>query len=184
MAGRRTDTRERIQRVALELFAERGYERTTLSEVAERLQITRPALYYHFKAKEDILNSVIEDLLASIDGLVSWAHAQPATSEARHEILRRLAALLEGQWRPLVGFAQVNQGAMNDAPVGERLRTGILALLSVVTVPGADKVKQFESKLAVFALILGSVPFLFELDLPEEERATVALTVAMKLISD
>ena len=58
---RRGDTRTRIQQVALELFAEQGYERTSLREIAERLGVTKAALYYHFKSKEDIVRSFTED---------------------------------------------------------------------------------------------------------------------------
>src|SRR5215469_16465337 len=50
----RGGTRERIQAIALELFAEQGYEKTSLREIAERLGVTKAALYYHFKSKEDI----------------------------------------------------------------------------------------------------------------------------------
>src|SRR5215475_13717231 len=48
----RGDTRERIQSIALELFAEQGYEKTSLREIAERLGVTKAALYYHFRSKE------------------------------------------------------------------------------------------------------------------------------------
>src|SRR5580704_12464879 len=51
--ARRGDTRARIQQVALELFAEQGYDKTSLREIAERLDVTKAALYYHFKSKED-----------------------------------------------------------------------------------------------------------------------------------
>ncbi|MEV0383717.1 helix-turn-helix domain-containing protein [Nonomuraea sp. NPDC050643] len=184
MAGRRTDTRERIEQVALELFAERGYDKTTLQEVAERLQITRPALYYHFRTKEAILGSVVDRIGESIDELVGWARGQPATVESRREILRRISELLEDQWRPLFRFAQVNQGAMRDLPAGERLRAGVVSMLSLLAMPGAGAIKQFEARLAVFAVVLGSVPFLFDIGLDESERAAVALEVATKLISD
>ena len=40
----RTDTRSRVQKVALELFAEQGYEKTSLREIAERLGVTKAAL--------------------------------------------------------------------------------------------------------------------------------------------
>ena len=119
MVGRRTDTRARIQQVALEMFTEQGYDKTTLREVADRLQITRPALYYHFKAKEDILTSVIEDLTASMEELVEWAHAQPATPEARRDVLRRIADLMDGSLSGLVRFAQLNESVMQRFPVGE-----------------------------------------------------------------
>ncbi|MCW2946577.1 MAG: putative transcriptional regulator, TetR family, partial [Actinoallomurus sp.] len=49
MGERRSDTREKIQAVALELFAEHGYDKTSLREIAERLDVTKAALYYHFR---------------------------------------------------------------------------------------------------------------------------------------
>jgi AcrR family transcriptional regulator len=48
-------TRERILDVALELFSDQGYDGTSLREIAERLGVTKAALYYHFASKEDIL---------------------------------------------------------------------------------------------------------------------------------
>ncbi len=68
---RRGDTRQRIQDVALELFAEQGYEKTSLREIAERLDVTKAALYYHFKTKEEILVSIFDDLTQPILDSVS-----------------------------------------------------------------------------------------------------------------
>ncbi len=48
-------TRERILDVALDLFIEKGFDRTSLREIAERLGVTKAALYYHFASKDDIL---------------------------------------------------------------------------------------------------------------------------------
>lgn len=67
---RRGDTRRRIQDVALDLFAEQGYEKTSLREIAERLDVTKAALYYHFKTKEEILVSIFEDLTQPIEDLI------------------------------------------------------------------------------------------------------------------
>src|ERR1700710_715412 len=47
--------REVILDIALELFNEQGYDKTSLREIAERLKVTKAALYYHFERKEDIL---------------------------------------------------------------------------------------------------------------------------------
>lgn len=49
------DTRERILDVALDLFIEQGYDKTTLRQIADPLGFTQAAIYYHFAAKEDIL---------------------------------------------------------------------------------------------------------------------------------
>ncbi|HEX3898300.1 MAG TPA: helix-turn-helix domain-containing protein [Mycobacteriales bacterium] len=49
------DTREQILDVALELFVERGYDSTSLREIAERMGFSKAALYYHFPSKDAIL---------------------------------------------------------------------------------------------------------------------------------
>ena len=53
-------TRERILEVALELFSETGYDKTSLRNVAERVGVTKAALYYHFPSKESLLMALIE----------------------------------------------------------------------------------------------------------------------------
>ena len=57
MAG---DTRERILEAALELFAEKGYLGTSMSDIANRLGITKGALYKHYTGKQEILDSIVE----------------------------------------------------------------------------------------------------------------------------
>ncbi len=56
--------------MALELFAEQGYEKTSLREIAERLDVTKAALYYHFKTKEEIIVSLFQDLTKPIEELI------------------------------------------------------------------------------------------------------------------
>ena len=55
MVPTKPSTRERILEIALELFSEQGYDKTSLRDIAERLGTTKAALYYHFARKEDIL---------------------------------------------------------------------------------------------------------------------------------
>lgn len=47
--------REAVLRTAVQLFLEQGYHRATLNEVAERLNITKPAIYNYFRGKDEIL---------------------------------------------------------------------------------------------------------------------------------
>src|SRR5437762_11633700 len=90
----RTDTRSRVQKVALELCAEQGYEKTSLREIAERLGVTKAALYYHFKSKEDIVHSFTDDYFAELDALLDWAKDQPHGEENRREILDRYVGIV------------------------------------------------------------------------------------------
>lgn len=54
-------TRQRILNVARELFATYGYERTTIRAIATQLELTDPAIYYHFASKRILLDHVIEE---------------------------------------------------------------------------------------------------------------------------
>jgi AcrR family transcriptional regulator len=77
------DTRQRILDVSAELFVEQGYDGTSLREIAERLGVTKAALYYHFSSKEQILRALLEpgnvlltELLARLEaasGSEEWA---------------------------------------------------------------------------------------------------------------
>jgi len=55
-----------ILKVAARLFAERGYERTTLEMVADELGLSKPSLYYYVKSKEDILADIFQEIFQRI----------------------------------------------------------------------------------------------------------------------
>jgi AcrR family transcriptional regulator len=70
----RDEKREAVLRTAVQLFLEQGYHRATLNEVAERLNITKPALYNYFRSKEEILfecwalgQERVDDFIAAIN---------------------------------------------------------------------------------------------------------------------
>jgi len=54
------ERKSEILDAAEELFAAKGYERTSTGDILERVGIARGTLYYHFKSKEDILDALIE----------------------------------------------------------------------------------------------------------------------------
>ena len=53
-------TKEKILETALTLFAENGYNGTSMEQIAQDVGIKAPSLYKHFKGKEDILNTLID----------------------------------------------------------------------------------------------------------------------------
>ena len=66
-----SDTRQRILDVASELFAEQGYDATSLREIADRMGFTKAALYYHFQSKDDILKALVQPAFELVGELVS-----------------------------------------------------------------------------------------------------------------
>jgi len=75
------DTRTEILDVAFELFTEKGYDATSLREISERLGITKAALYYHFRSKEDILRVLLEPIGAILIELLSRLEAARDVNE-------------------------------------------------------------------------------------------------------
>ena len=57
-------TRARILASALTLFARKGYEHTTFTDIAARLKMTKGAVYWHFDTKETLLLALVDEMLA------------------------------------------------------------------------------------------------------------------------
>src|SRR2546423_257029 len=182
MDERRTDTREQIRRLALELFAERGYDATSLREIAERLGITKAAVYYHFKTKEEILASLVDDYLIEVDELVSWAQHQPATAATREQVLRRYHALLHERATPLAQLLHEGQAALREVAAGAQLRSRFDRLPDLLVecgAPGDAIDARLRARLAFVALHMGAHRF----GAGNEEARRAALQIALDLIS-
>jgi AcrR family transcriptional regulator len=174
--GRQTDTRSRAQKVALELFAEQGYEKTSLREIAERLGVTKAALYYHFKSKEDIVHSLTDDYFAEIDGLLDWAKNQPRTEQTRLELLDRYIGIVIGG-NEVFRFLEQNRAAMQAIEAGKdrfaRFRDRLDALVDVLAGPDAPLRDRVRATGAVLTVGATCVFYLEKLDDPDKLRAIV-----------
>ncbi|UNS99816.1 TetR family transcriptional regulator [Streptomyces tubbatahanensis] len=71
--NQQTTTRERILREAERLFVERGYHATALQEVADRVGITKAALYYHFSSKAQILGDLLDPMTNELEQVLTDA---------------------------------------------------------------------------------------------------------------
>jgi AcrR family transcriptional regulator len=174
------DTRLRIQEVALELFVEQGYEKTSLREIAEHLDVTKAALYYHFKSKEDIVISLFEDLTKPIDDLIAWAKEQPSDLETKLEVLRRYSEALDNA-APLFRFVQENQATMRELSVGENFKDRLKVLLDVLQIPDAALTDQVRCAAALFTMHAGTFT-LQELEGDPEDKRRAVLEVAQEMV--
>jgi AcrR family transcriptional regulator len=77
-----TETRQRIQDVARELFTEKGVQRTSLQDIANRLGITKPALYYHFSSREDLVRSIVVPFFDEGESFVAEHEARRGSARA------------------------------------------------------------------------------------------------------
>jgi AcrR family transcriptional regulator len=180
---RSRDTRSRLRELALTLFAEQGYEKTSLREIAERLGVTKAALYYYFKSKEDIVRSLVEDYVAELDELIAWAQAQPRSSATRAEIVRRYLHIVANGaevFRMLHQNQAAVSGLANAKERGELFKERLDALVDLLTPPDGSLREQIRAASCLMSVSFCCMHYQDRAASPAELEA-VLLDVALEL---
>lgn len=86
------DTKARILQEALDLFSREGYEAVSVSQIAGALDMTKGALYRHYKSKRDIFESILS-VMEQRDAQGAAAHQLPESPAAQTPEAYRAAAL-------------------------------------------------------------------------------------------
>jgi AcrR family transcriptional regulator len=153
------DTRERILETALDLFIERGYDKTSLREIAERVGVTKAALYYHFSSKEEIIRTLVAPLYEHVGPLAAALVSRPdikAWGEGLAGIVewvlpqRRLFELLENNRAILQELAQDSM----DPETHKALHEALDGVFTDEATPLRDRLRMAAS-LGVIAGVLG-----------------------------
>jgi AcrR family transcriptional regulator len=105
-------TRRHLLEVATDLFAERGYEGTSIEAVLEGARVSRGSLYHHFSGKEALFEAVVEDVHARV-GKATLAAAAEVGEDADAHTLLRTGYLA---WVRLAGEPFVRRILLIDAP--------------------------------------------------------------------
>jgi TetR/AcrR family acrAB operon transcriptional repressor len=89
-------TRATLLKTALSVFSAKGYAAATLDDVAKAARVTRGAIYWHFKSKADLYNTLVEEFSARGAAVVQQAVAEGGTLiEILRRVFIRQCALIE-----------------------------------------------------------------------------------------
>jgi AcrR family transcriptional regulator len=134
------DARGRLERAAMELYVERGFEQTTVAEIAKRAGLTERTFFRHFADKREVLfwgSAALQELLvnavagapdgaAPIDAIATALQAADAIFDERRDGARErqrvIAANVELQERELIKLAKLASAlaeALRGRGVGE-----------------------------------------------------------------
>jgi AcrR family transcriptional regulator len=94
--GRPGYDRDAVLAVAVQLFNEQGYDATSVADLAQRLGLTKSALYHHFASKEEVLAVALDAALGSLEAVLE--HAETIRGPA----IARLRAVIRGAADALV----------------------------------------------------------------------------------
>ena len=116
-------TRATVLKAALSVFSAKGYAAATLDDVATAAKFTRGAIYWHFKGKADLYNTLVEEMSARGASIVQKAVAEGGTLI---DILRRVfisqCALIEDdkEARAVMELALFKTGVDPDLQAGRK----------------------------------------------------------------
>ena len=169
-------TRERILAVAQELFTRQGYDKTSLRDIAERLEISKAALYYYFPRKEDILlelhlqlHTLGETVIAELEGAPDGTARVAIWPRLANEMIdfmvdNRELLLLHNRNRS--AFESLEPAMVRD---GRDIEARFERILSSPAMPLRERVRM-AAMVGVITEVFGESAAAFE-DVPPEELA-------------
>jgi AcrR family transcriptional regulator len=142
--------RDRLERAALELYSERGYDQTTTAEIAARAGVTERTFFRHFADKREVLFNAEAGLQQALAGALAdvpapvppWAavlqafrsmapvmESSRALAEARHRVIAATPALRERELSKAAAMGAVVADALRARGLPDR-RAALLAQVS------------------------------------------------------
>ncbi|MFD0399023.1 TetR family transcriptional regulator [Kitasatospora sp. NPDC127121] len=176
-AAENPDTRARILAVALKEFAAHGYHATSVRGIAERVDVTKAAVLYHFPSKADILGALIEPMLDDLDAALAPT-GPPDPTAARWAAIEGLLDV----WlrhRDLLRMSLYDAAPGLSGPGFTRFRDGMLRANVLVAGPHPDFVARVRAAQTIAML---SDPVILLADAPPEDLRACILAGVHRLL--
>jgi len=121
--GRPGYDRDRVLEIAVQLFNEQGYDATSVADLAQRLGLTKSALYHHFASKEELLSVALDQALSSLEAVLDDPRAQEGAGLDRlRHVIRSAADVLVAQLPSVTLLLRVRGNSPVEQSALERRR--------------------------------------------------------------
>lgn len=169
-----------ILRAAVELFNRKGYDATSMGDLAKELGLTKPAIYHHITSKEQLLSQALDDALGELIAAVTAASRDRAGTTAYdrlREVVRRSVEVLVAHQPSVTLLLRVRGNSEVELAALERRRwldDRLAALVADAVAEGA--LRDDVPPALVSRLLFGMVNSLVEWYRPDGvyDRSTVA----------
>jgi AcrR family transcriptional regulator len=173
-----------ILRAAVELFNRKGYDATSMGDLARELGLTKPAIYHHVTSKEQLLGQALDDALDELTAVVTAASREPAGAtayERLREVVRRSVEVLVAHQPSVTLLLRVRGNSEVELAALQRRRwldDRLAALVADAVAEGA--LRDDVPPALVSRLVFGMVNSLVEWYRPDGayDRAMVADAIA------
>ncbi|MDO4966067.1 MAG: TetR/AcrR family transcriptional regulator [Lachnospiraceae bacterium] len=166
------ERKNEILDVAQELFASKGFDHTSTNDILEKVGIARGTLYYHFKSKEEILDSLIERMTGDL-----MANASRIANDKSLPLLARFTLSIKAlNVDTSIGnevMEQVHkpQNALMHQKMQDMLLSGICPIISELVREGNNEGLfnvEFPEEMVAMTMLYANVAFDSRIDEPEE----------------
>ena len=89
------DTKEKILEAALEQFSQKGYDGTNIRELTASLGLVKSSMYKHFKSKEDIWNTLLDEMIAYYNRRFGSAENLPPVPDSLHGLVEMTMRMVD-----------------------------------------------------------------------------------------
>ena len=171
-------TRAEILRTAMALFTVQGYDATSLRQIADRLGVTKAALYYHFPAKEHLAIELTRPWLDAISNLIALSQPDPDLDEAsrRRRLTEDYIDIVLAH-HAVLRFLTQDAAAQKHPDVGKRALVLVLALQDALVGPEGDDADRIRASCAIGAIHATAIMDESALPVARPIVINVALTV-------
>lgn len=154
-----TARRDEIIRVAAQIFAAKGYHATTLDEIARELGVTKPALYYHVRNKEEILREIINKIMEPMETAIKVGGSGLSPREKIESIIQILVRFgAERKETTLIAFEELKILPKRSRDAIRRRQKGLEDILQEVLREGVKQgiFSVADEKMAAFTILASS----------------------------
>jgi AcrR family transcriptional regulator len=178
-------TREKILDAALTLFAAKGYEATSMREIAEQLGITKAALYYHFDSKADIVRSMLAETERRVEELAAWVRGQPCSPDLSQQVVSRWSDIMQAHGLAAFRFVVANRKVIDELSPGRHggMYQCMGELCAALAPPCASVEDQLRIRLALMSINMAGLAGA-DIDADETEVLAAARRLALDLLPE
>ncbi|GGM21544.1 TetR/AcrR family transcriptional regulator [Dactylosporangium sucinum] len=172
--------RQRLLDAALDLFAEHGVSGTSLQMIADRLGVTKAAVYHQFPTKEEIVLAVIGPALDALASIADAAQARRTPAARRDVALRGVVDLVVAHRRvaAVMRFDPVVQQIVTSHPA----MVSMLRIRELITGPDPDTATSVAASMISGGLIVAGIDAALE-HLDDDTLREQLLDAANRLFS-
>ncbi len=145
----RAESRQKILSTARHLFAQSGYDRCNVSDIAREAGMSQGNIYWYFSSKEEVLKAVLANAFEALEKLLSEVNAYPGTgTEKLNYLIERYIDFGDEQGGAeitIIIASLIDQGGLqrlsdlnfNTAQVGAGIQQAVVKLLADAQTEGA-----------------------------------------------